>query len=62
MTFVGGRRLFDRERDKARAEKQAELKARLVEKAWKAAQEEQKGMPLLVRRSVLWHCEDLGSE
>jgi imidazolonepropionase-like amidohydrolase len=60
MTFVGGRRLFDRERDKARAEKQAELKARLVEKAWKAAQEEQKGMPLLVRRSVLWHCENLG--
>jgi imidazolonepropionase-like amidohydrolase len=60
MTFVEGRRLFDRERDKARAEKQAELKARLVEKAWKAAQEEQKGMPLLVRRSVLWHCEDLG--
>jgi imidazolonepropionase-like amidohydrolase len=60
MTFVEGRRFFDRERDKARWEKQAELKARLVEKAWKAAQDEQKGMPLLIRRSVLWHCEDLG--
>ena len=62
MTFVEGRRIFDRERDKARWEKQTELKARLVEKAWKAAQEEQKGMPLLFRRSVLWDCEDLGRE
>ncbi len=60
MTFVGGRRLFDRERDAKRGAEQASLKARLVEKAWKAAQEEQKGMPLLIRRSVLWHCEDLG--
>ncbi len=62
MTFVGGRRLFDRERDRKREEVRATLKARLVEKAWKAAQEDQKGMPLLIRRMVLWHCEDLGRE
>lgn len=62
MTFVGGRRLFDRVRDEARGREAASLKARLVEKAWKAAQEEQKGMPLLIRRSVLWHCEDLGEK
>jgi imidazolonepropionase-like amidohydrolase len=60
LTFVGGRRLFDRERDAARGAARETLKSRLVEKAWKAAREEQKGAPLLIRRNVLWHCEDLG--
>ncbi len=62
MTYVGGRRLYDREREEQRWQRQQALKQRLVEKAWLAAQEEAKGMPLLIRRDVLWHCEDFGDE
>lgn len=60
MTFVGGRRLYDREREVQRWQERQALKNRLVEKAWRAVQEETKGLPLLIKRDVLWHCEDLG--
>ncbi|MCX7606785.1 MAG: amidohydrolase family protein [Bacteroidia bacterium] len=62
MTFVEGRKLYDREENvRLHAEAIAE-KNRLLEKAWKAAQEETKGPPLLLRRAVLWDCESFGGE
>lgn len=56
MTFIEGRRMYDR----AEAERQEAAlrteKAQLIQKIWKAAQENPKGPPLLLRRAVLWHC------
>lgn len=62
MTFVDGRRLYDRERDMAAYTDALVEKRRLAEKAWEAAQTEKKGPPLLVRRAVLWHCESFHAE
>ncbi len=62
LTFVDGRRLYDASREEARSAEALAEKQRLLEKAWKAAQEEAKGPPLLLRRAVLWDCEDLPSQ
>lgn len=62
LTLVEGRRLYDKERDRRRYEEARQEKARLLDKAWRAAQTEAKGVPLLLRRAVLWDCESLGEE
>ncbi|MCS7188829.1 MAG: amidohydrolase family protein [Bacteroidia bacterium] len=61
MTFVEGRRLYDAQRDSVFYAQTLKEKNLLLEKAWKAAQEDPKGIPLLLRRAVLWHCESLGT-
>ncbi|MCX8112069.1 MAG: amidohydrolase family protein [Bacteroidia bacterium] len=62
LTLVDGRKLYDAEADrKAYAERLSE-KNRIIEKAWQAAQTDKKGLPLLVRRAVLWDCESFQAE
>lgn len=59
LTFIGGRRFYDRaEAERREADLRTE-KTQLIQKAWKAAQEDPKGPPLLLRRAVLWHCDSL---
>ncbi|GIV24765.1 MAG: periplasmic amidohydrolase [Bacteroidia bacterium] len=62
LTLVDGRRLYDAQREEARYAEALAEKQRLLEKAWKAAQEEAKGPPLLLRRAVLWDCEDFSGQ
>ncbi|MCS6789564.1 MAG: amidohydrolase family protein [Bacteroidia bacterium] len=61
MTLVEGCKLYDASENAVREQAIRQEKEKLVEKAWKAAQQEQKGLPLLIRRAVLWHCEDRGT-
>lgn len=62
LTFVDGRRLYDAQREETRYAEALAEKQRLLEKAWKAAQEEAQGPPLLLRRAVLWDCEDFSGQ
>ncbi|MCS7297931.1 MAG: amidohydrolase family protein [Bacteroidia bacterium] len=57
MTFVDGRKLYDAEENEKLYQERLQEKNRLVMKAWRSLQSEKKGVPLLVRRAVLWHCE-----
>lgn len=61
MTLVEGRRLYDAQEDRLHGQALQKEKKALVEKTWKAAQQETKGPPLLLRRAVLWDCESLGN-
>ncbi len=57
FTLVDGRKLYDRELDRQAYERAMQEKKLLVEKAWRSGDTGKKGIPLLVRRAVLWYCE-----
>ncbi|MCS6896016.1 MAG: amidohydrolase family protein [Bacteroidia bacterium] len=60
LTLVDGRKLYDAKADKELYIQRMDEKKRLVEKAWQTADPNRKGVPLLVRRAVLWDCESIG--
>ncbi|MEN3041510.1 MAG: amidohydrolase family protein [Bacteroidia bacterium] len=60
LTLVDGRKLYDAKVDKELYPQRMSEKKRLVEKAWQTADPNRKGIPLLIRRAVLWDCESIG--
>ncbi|MCX7764498.1 MAG: amidohydrolase family protein [Bacteroidia bacterium] len=62
LTFVDGRKLYDAQADGRAYLEALEEKRKLVEKAWKAGSSDKKGIPLLIRRDVLWDCESFGED
>lgn len=57
LNLVDGRPLYDAEAARQLYQERYEEKKRLAEKAWRSSQLDKKGMPLLIRRAVLWDCE-----